>query len=209
MLFPANHKFLPVSVDGLVAGSQDNGPVVSITGVTQDEPVGWCPDAAGIGTDTVMLRASRQKGGDGRVYHLSFVADDGAGGVCTGTVSVCVPRNRRTACLDGGPLYDSTATLCGISCADTCGIELQVGSLCPNEHVPLPIGRDVAKAQNLLQRAAHDSSDARKEAHIGAAVRALNQGARAAGNAERKNKISNTCAASIQAVFSHAKGLLH
>src|SRR5204863_1870873 len=67
-LFPPNHRFVPVSIDGLVAGSQDDIPLVTITGVTQDEAVGACPDAAGIGSDTVALRASRQSKGDGRVY---------------------------------------------------------------------------------------------------------------------------------------------
>jgi hypothetical protein len=207
-LFPANHKFVPVSIDGLVAGSQGDVPLVTITGVTQDEPVGVCPDAGGIGTDTVALRASRKSKGDGRVYQVSFAAKDSAGGVCAGTVSVCVPRKPHGTCVDEGPLYDSTAMTCGLPCADACGLELVVGSLCPNEHVPLPIGRDVAKAQNLLQRAAHDSNDAQKAAHIAAAVRALNQGAQAATRAEGKKKISNACAASIQAALGDARSIV-
>jgi hypothetical protein len=143
------------------------------------------------------------------VYHVSFAANDNAGGVCAGTVSVCVPRKARSTCVDQGALYDSTAMTCGLPCADACGVELMVGSLCPNEHVPVPIGRDVAKAQTLLQRAAHDSNDAQKEAHIAAAVRALNQGARAAMRAEGKKKISDACAASIQAALAETKSDLH
>ena len=207
-LFPPNHKFVPVSIEGLVAGSQDDAPLVTITGVTQDEPVAGCPDAAGIGTDTVLLRASRQPKGDGRVYHVSFAANDNAGGVCTGTVSVCVPRKARSTCVDEGALYDSTAMTCGLPCADACGVELLVGSLCPNEHVPLPIAHDAARAQALLQRAAHDSNEARKEAHVAAAAQALNQGARAAMRAEGKKKISSTCAASIQAALGDARSVV-
>jgi hypothetical protein len=197
-----------VSVDGLVPVSQEAVPLVTITGVTQDEPVGACPDAAGIGTDTVELRASRQPKGDGRVYHVSFAANDNAGGICTGTVSVCVPRKSHGTCVDEGPLYDSTAMTCGLPCADACGVEFLIGSLCPNEHVPLPIGRDVARAQILLQRAAHDSDDVRREAHIAAAVRALNRGARAALHAKRGKKISNFCAASIESAFADARSVL-
>jgi hypothetical protein len=207
-LSPANHKFVAVSIDGLIAGSQGNVPLVDITEVTQDEPVGPCPDAAGIGTDTVTLRASRLQGGDGRVYHVSFSAEDSAGGVCTGTVLVCVPRNSRTPCVDEGPLYDSTAMTCGLPCASACGIEHQIGLLCPNEHVPLPISHGVARAQTLLQRAAHDSGDAREEAHIAAAVRALKQSARAASRARRRKTISDACAASIQTALAHAKSIL-
>jgi hypothetical protein len=206
-LFQANHRFVPVSIDG-VAGSQEDVPLVTVTGVTQDEPVGTCPDAAGIGTDTVMLRASRKSGGNGRVYHVSFAAKDDAGGLCTGTVSVCVSRNARTACVDDGAVYDSTPMACGLPCADACGLELLIGSVCPNEHVPLPIARAVARAQILLQRAAHDSSDARKGAHIAAAMRAFSQGARAAVRAERKQRISSACATSIQSALADATSAL-
>lgn len=119
MLWPPNHKYAKVSIDGVA--DQDGGPVVlAITGVSQDEPLDsygdghTCPDAAGVATATALVRAerarSRRNSRDGRVYHVSFSAE-GRGGVCTGTVAVCVPPNHRpnAACVDEGPLFDSAA----------------------------------------------------------------------------------------------------
>jgi hypothetical protein len=54
------------------------------------------------------VRADRTGSGDGRVYHLAFAADDGRGGACTGTATVCVPHDQgRRTCGDGGALFDS------------------------------------------------------------------------------------------------------
>ncbi|HSD10468.1 MAG TPA: hypothetical protein VLF14_05770, partial [Candidatus Binatia bacterium] len=66
-----------------------------------------CPDAEGLGEGVARLRAERSGSGDGRVYHLTFVADDGRGGQCTATVEVSVPKNRNREPLDQGGLYDS------------------------------------------------------------------------------------------------------
>ena len=73
-----------------------------------------CPDASGVGASTASVRAersgTRKVPGDGRVYHIAFSADDGQGGQCTGTVTVCVPHDQRLGgdCVDQGPMYDST-----------------------------------------------------------------------------------------------------
>jgi hypothetical protein len=56
------------------------------------------------------VRAERLNTGNGRVYQVSFRADDGQGGSCTGVVTVSVPhslKNGATA-IDDGPAYDST-----------------------------------------------------------------------------------------------------
>ena len=111
-LSPPNHQFVNVSVGGLT--DPDGDPVtLTITGITQDEPVkgagtgNTCPDAAGVGTAMASLRAERSGSGDGRVYHVAFRADDGKGGACSGSVAVCVPVAR--ACVDQGALVDSTS----------------------------------------------------------------------------------------------------
>jgi hypothetical protein len=112
-LWPPNHRMVEVGVAGVV--SPGGGPVeVTITGVTQDEPVNATgdgntePDAA-IAGGTAALRAERSGGGDGRVYHLSFTASSG-GQSCAGAVAVCVPHDQGqgASCVDQGPLYDST-----------------------------------------------------------------------------------------------------
>jgi hypothetical protein len=104
-----------VTITGVT--TRDGGPVtISVTGVTQDEPLNGlgdgntCPDASGIGTPTASLRAERSGPRDGRVYHVSFQADDGRGGRCTGTVTVCVPHDQGGggACGDQGGTVSST-----------------------------------------------------------------------------------------------------
>ena len=121
-LWPPDHMFADVLVVGVT--DADGDPVtITITAIAQDEPVGGlgdgntCPDADGVGTDIAGLRSERsgtkKTPGDGRVYHISFTADDGQGGSCNGTVAVCVPNDLRTGheCVDKGPIFDST--VCG------------------------------------------------------------------------------------------------
>lgn len=107
----SNGRFAKVAIEGVI--DPDGDPVaITITGVTQDEsPIGphagRCPDAQGIGTSRVMLRGERLVPGDGRFYHVGFTASDGNGNMCSGVVNVCVP-GQNGACVDQGPLYDSS-----------------------------------------------------------------------------------------------------
>lgn len=118
-LWPPNHKFATVSVGG-VTDPDGDAVTITITSVFQDEPINGlgdgdtCPDATGVGGATASLRVERagtpKVPGDGRVYHVSFTADDGNGGQCTGAVTVCVPHDQRPGhvCVDQGPLVNST-----------------------------------------------------------------------------------------------------
>ena len=115
MLWPPNHKFVPVTISGVV--DPESLPITTtITGIRQDEPTQapgtghTCPDATGIGTSTAQLRAERDGHGDGRVYHVAFSAVDTEGASCTGEVTVCVPHDQHkpVGCVDQGPIYDST-----------------------------------------------------------------------------------------------------
>jgi hypothetical protein len=110
---------IPVGIVGMT--DPDNDQVtVTITGVRQDEPVNGlgdgdtAPDAVLQG-GTVLLRAERAGNGDGRVYHVSFTADDGQGGACSGVVLVGVPRSMKPGqpIVDGGALYNSTQPYVG------------------------------------------------------------------------------------------------
>ncbi len=113
MLWPPNHKLIPVTITG-VSDPDDEEVLITILDVTQDEPLNGlgdgdtAPDAV-IQGDTVLLRAERAGGGNGRVYRISFMADDGVAGVCTGSVTVCVPHDKGQGsnCIDDGQLYDS------------------------------------------------------------------------------------------------------
>jgi ELWxxDGT repeat protein len=111
LLRPPNHKLVPVSITG-VADLDDPDVRLTVTAVTQDEPVHGqgCgdtgPDAVLAGA-SVLLRAERAGGGTGRVYRVTFTAADQSGATCTGSVTVCVPHDRRHACVDEGQLYNS------------------------------------------------------------------------------------------------------
>jgi hypothetical protein len=120
LLWPPQHKFVTVSIAGVTDPEGD--PVsIMVSGISQDEPLlgsgtgNTCPDASGIGTSVASLRAERSglATANGRVYHVTFTADDGKGGQCTGQVLVCVPRDQlpgpgHLLCIDEGPLMNST-----------------------------------------------------------------------------------------------------
>lgn len=113
-LWPADHRWVPVGIEGVA--DPDGDPVtITITSVRQDEPVdalsdgAGCPDAV-IDGETVRLRAERAAQGNGRVIQVGFEASDGRGGVCAGTVPVCIPHDQGTnpqPCKDDGAEYDA------------------------------------------------------------------------------------------------------
>lgn len=113
-LWPPNHKMISVGIAGV---TDPDGDAVTITpvAVRQDEPVDGLgdgdtgPDAV-LQEDTVLLRAERSGHGDGRYYHVAFVAEDASGDRCAGTVKVFVPHDMKKPVRagDGGPLVDST-----------------------------------------------------------------------------------------------------
>ncbi|HSC90922.1 MAG TPA: VWA domain-containing protein [Gaiellaceae bacterium] len=118
-LWPPNHKL----VSGRIAGvtDPDGDPVsLTITGITQDEPVdatgngdgNTSPDATIGSGGAFAVRAERAGTGDGRVYAIAFTASDGLGGSCSATLLAGVPHdqgNGDTAVNSAPPSYDSTA----------------------------------------------------------------------------------------------------
>jgi hypothetical protein len=112
-LWPANHKFKAITINGV---ADPDGDTVSLTvdSIFQDEAVNapgsgnTTPDGQGVGTVTAQVRAERAGGGNGRVYHIRFTANDGQGGSCSGEVLVGVPHSNNGTAVDDGALYDST-----------------------------------------------------------------------------------------------------
>lgn len=106
-LWPPNNRLRPIQILGI-----ENADSVTILSIFQDEPIGNDLDAYITGQDTLLLRAQRDGSGDGRVYHIDFLAI-GAGGECEGAVKVVVPHDmgigqrERGTVGDGGPLYNS------------------------------------------------------------------------------------------------------
>jgi cysteine-rich repeat protein len=171
-LWPPNHGLVPLAIYGVV-DPEDDPIALTVTAIAQDEPVGGsgsCPDATGVGTDVPAVRAERDGSGDGRVYHVAFRASDPYGGFCDGMVAVCVRHDngkKGSVCVDEGPLYDSTAAVCGPAddgpghdgpgdddCDDECILPPPpfVGT-CDGVPVPRGVTRRVARAQRLLARA--------------------------------------------------------
>lgn len=96
ILWPPDHRLVGIVIDGV--DDPDGDPLlVTVTDVVSNEP----DDAPGSGNtspdaqlDPLAVRAERSGQGNGRLYVISFVADDGRGGECTGVVQVCVPHDQ-------------------------------------------------------------------------------------------------------------------
>jgi hypothetical protein len=118
-IWPPNHEFVNVGIIGVT--DPDGDPVtITVTGITSDEPtatikgaggIKHAPDAMGLGTNIAQLRAERSGTSNGRIYQISFVADDGKGGITAGSVLVGVPKSvAKKGCnaIDDGQKYDAT-----------------------------------------------------------------------------------------------------
>jgi hypothetical protein len=113
-LWPPNHALVSVAIVD-VTDPDDHQVSRKVKQVTQDEPVNGLgdgdtsPDAVLQAGGKVLLRAERAGTGNGRVYHVTFMADDGSGGQCEGVVKVCVPHDqgKGKTCIDDGPQYNS------------------------------------------------------------------------------------------------------
>ena len=113
-IWPPNHKMVNVNIIGITDPNASDQFTITVTGVTQDEPINGLgdgdtsPDAVIQGGNQTLLRAERAGGGNGRVYKINYTATDRMGESCSGKVSVCVPHNRKYPCIDDGQGYNST-----------------------------------------------------------------------------------------------------
>ena len=112
-LWPPDHRMVPVALEGAV--DPDGDPItITITGITQNEPLTRTFDGAGVGTAVAHLRATRAGTSPaGRAYRVDFTAADGRGGESVGYVLVCVLHDARPAASHSadGFLWDSTGGL--------------------------------------------------------------------------------------------------
>ena len=200
-LWPPNHKLVSVSIVGVT--DPDRDPLtVRATAIAQDEPVdatgdgATCPDARGVGLDTVSLRSERSGNGDGRVYHVAFQAVDRCNAACTGEVTVTVPHDRspKKTPGDGGPLYDSTlgAPPCqGDACDPTdCVPNPDDVEACHGEDLPHAITARLDKAKELL---AHGKG--KKSSH--GAARQLARAAKRAVKAATHGDLTAECGTAL------------
>ena len=204
---------MDVSIVGVA--DPDGDPVtITVTGIDQDEPIDSedvgnpCPDAIGLGSSIARLRAERRGRGDGRVYHVTFLADDARGGQCNGTVTVCVPKTPRAVCVDQGPLFESVAVSCPAQCGGTCSVEMAVSSVCVGERVPLALSRSLERSRVLLARAAEATSSGKMKHAVASAMKSLRKVARVAAHAAQQGTISPACADALEAMLGEARSHL-
>jgi chitinase len=116
ILWPPDHKMLPVQILGVIMPSDDK---ITIDKVTQDEPTNGLGDGdtpidaiirhnAAPDNDDVNVRAERSGKGDGRVYKVYFTVADPEQ-TAESSVQVIVPKSKKTdGAIDSGGTYDST-----------------------------------------------------------------------------------------------------
>jgi hypothetical protein len=125
-LWPPNHQFVDVTINGVTDPDPGNQVTITVTKVTSDEDPSLAlgaggdkaPDAMGVGTPTASLRVERagtpKQPGNGRVYVIEFSASDNAGGVSTGSVQVCVPHDQSGKCKLTGTCWCPETKCCCI-----------------------------------------------------------------------------------------------
>ncbi|MCP3959892.1 MAG: hypothetical protein GY719_18770 [bacterium] len=99
VLWPPNHKMVPVSLSFDVTDACDAEPMCQVTTVTSSEPVTGPgdrtePDWLITGPMSVELRAERAGGGDGRLYSIEVECTDASGNAASGDASVAVPHDQ-------------------------------------------------------------------------------------------------------------------
>lgn len=202
-MWPPNHKLTSVSILG-VTDPDDDPLVVSATAIAQDEPIdaagsgATCPDAVGIGLDTVGLRSERSGQGDGRFYHVAFQAVDRCNAVCTGEVTVSVHHDRspKKTPGDGGALYDSTlgAPPCEGDACDPTDCVPDPGDVdeCDGTQVPAAVTAKLAKAKTLLGHGGRGKSGR-------VAAKLLDRAAKRLGKAAKHGDVPQACATALAA----------
>lgn len=99
-LWPANHKYVDVTVSLNVSDDFDPTPTITLLSVTSNEP----DDGLGDG-DTAedililddlnfQLRAERSGTGEGRIYTITYQATDRCGNATVESIEVVVPKNQ-------------------------------------------------------------------------------------------------------------------
>jgi len=107
ILWPPNHKMVPISVNWIVLDDTDPNPTVELKSITMnegDETNTYDPQfdtTIGDGHTTndiqiidgvIYLRAERSGTSTGRIYTLTYEATDTNGNVGTASVTVTVPH---------------------------------------------------------------------------------------------------------------------
>jgi hypothetical protein len=100
VLWPPNHKMVPVSVSVSTRDNCDAKPICGIAPITSNEPINGlgdgdtAPDWEITGDLTVNLRAERSGTGIGRIYTIAITCTDTTGNPSVQNVVVTVPHDQ-------------------------------------------------------------------------------------------------------------------
>jgi hypothetical protein len=101
VLWPPNHKLVPVTISATASDNCDSSVSCLITSVSSNEPVtgpgfgNFAPDWIITGPQTLSLRAERAGFGTGRIYSVTDTCSDDSGNGASGVVTVTVPHDQR------------------------------------------------------------------------------------------------------------------
>jgi len=101
VLWPPNHRMVPVTLAALVTDAGDPASRAHIVSVSSSEPANGtgdgdtAPDFEVTGALSLALRAERAGGGPGRVYTIVVEAKDQSGNARRAAVEVNVPKSQR------------------------------------------------------------------------------------------------------------------
>jgi hypothetical protein len=100
VLWPPNHKFVPVTLSVVAHDTCDPNPTCSLVGITSSEPANGggsgntAPDFAITGALSAILRAERDGTGSGRTYTLTVQCTDHSNNSSNSNTTVFVPHNQ-------------------------------------------------------------------------------------------------------------------
>jgi hypothetical protein len=93
LLWPPNHKMIPVEVSIHATDNCDPSPDIALDAVTMNE--GGTNDYSILEAYNVMLRCTRTGSAEERVYTLHYSATDDSGNVASTSVDIIVPHDQR------------------------------------------------------------------------------------------------------------------
>ena len=100
VIWPPNHRWVPVRVNYIVTDPCDLNPNCTLS-VSSNEPVNapgsgnTAPDWQVVDAHRVLLRAERSGSGTGRTYTITITCTDSFGNMSSQNVTVTVPHDRR------------------------------------------------------------------------------------------------------------------
>jgi hypothetical protein len=92
VLWPPDHRLVPVTVTVHVEDACNGAVRCRIVSVSSDEPFSLLPDWIITGDLTLKLRAERRLFGNGRTYTIRVQCRDSSGNASSTLVKVTVPR---------------------------------------------------------------------------------------------------------------------